>query len=148
MSASAFAASFSFVAGFAVALQAAMNTALGRRIGVTETVLLAGLVTTVLVTAMLLVLRGGLGSLGELGRTPVWMWLGGLMGTIALAAISFAPAKIGVFATLALFLGGQLAMGLVIDTLGLLETPRAGLTASRLVGVVLVLVGAALVLRR
>lgn len=125
-----------------------MNTALGRRIGVTETVLLAGLVTTVLVTAMLLVLRGGLGSLGELGRTPVWMWLGGLMGTIALAAISFAPAKIGVFATLALFLGGQLAMGLVIDTLGLLETPRAGLTASRLVGVVLVLVGAALVLRR
>jgi bacterial/archaeal transporter family-2 protein len=148
VSASSLAASFAFAAGLAVALQAAMNSALGKRIGIPETVLLAGLVTTVLVGAVVLALRGGTGSLGDLGRAPAWTWLGGLMGTIALVAISYAPAKIGVFGTLALFLGGQLAMALVVDTLGLLETPRTTLTLSRVAGVLLVIAGAALVLRR
>jgi transporter family-2 protein len=148
VSGNTFAACFSLVAGFAVALQAAMNSALGRRIGLAETVFVAGVMTTVLLASTLLVLRRGAGGLGELGGTPAWMWLGGLMGTIALAAISFAPGKIGVFPTLALFLSGQLAMGLAIDSFGLLETPRASMTATRVAGVVLVILGAALVLRR
>jgi transporter family-2 protein len=148
VSSNSFAAAFCVVAGLGVAFQAAMNSALARRVGATETALLAGVVTTALLAVLLLALRGGTGELGDVHRAPAWMWLGGIFGTIALGAITYAPSRIGVFATLALFLGGQLAMGLVIDAFGLLEAERTSVTATRITGLILVVVGAALVLRR
>ena len=148
MSPSALAATFCLVAGVAVAVQAAVNGELGQRIGVTETALLSGIVTTVMFAAALVALRGGTGGLERLTSTPAWLWIGGVMGTIAVAAISFSPPRIGVFATVALLLVGQLAMGLVIDALGLLGQERTGVALSRIAGLVLLAVGALLVLRR
>jgi transporter family-2 protein len=95
-----------------------------------------------------LVLRGGTGGIGDLGRVPAWTLTGGLLGAVALTAISYAPARIGVFAALACFLAGQLALALVIDAYGLLEVERTPVTATRVLGLALVAVGAGLVLRR
>jgi transporter family-2 protein len=148
VSGNAFAASFAVAGGLAVAIQAAVNAALGRRVGVTETALLSGVGTTIILGAVLLVQRGGTGGLGDLGRVPAWTLAGGLLGSVALSALSFAPARIGVFAALACFLAGQLALALLIDAYGLLEVERTPVTATRVVGLLLVAAGAALVLRR
>jgi bacterial/archaeal transporter family-2 protein len=129
-------------------VQAAVNAALGRRIGVVETAFLSGLGTTVILGVAVLALRGGTGGLGSLGTAPVWAWTGGLLGSIALTALSYAPARIGVFAALACFLAGQLALALVIDAYGLLEVERTPITPHRIAGLLLVALGAALVLRR
>ena len=148
MSGTSFAAAFSVAGGLAVAIQAAVNAALGRRVGVTETAFLSGVGTTVILGAVLLASRGGPGGLADLGRVPAWTLTGGLLGAVALSALSFAPARIGVFAALACFLAGQLVLALAIDAYGLLEVERTPVTATRVVGLVLVAAGAALVLRR
>jgi transporter family-2 protein len=93
-------------------------------------------------------MRGGIGGLGSLGAAPVWAWTGGILGSIALSALSFAPARIGVFAALACFLAGQLGLALIIDAYGLLEVEKTPITPHRIVGLLLVALGAALVLRR
>jgi transporter family-2 protein len=129
-------------------VQAAVNAALGRRIGVVETAFLSGLGTTIILGVAVLAVRGGTGGLGSIGAAPVWAWTGGLLGSIALSALSFSPARIGVFAALACFLAGQLTLALVIDAYGLLEVERTPVTATRILGLVLVAAGAVLVLRR
>ena len=148
MSANALAAAFALAGGIGIAFQAAVNSELGRRVGVTETALLSGVVTTLLLVVALVVLRRGLGGLGDLGRAPAWLWLGGIGGTIAVSAISFGPPRIGGLSTLAILLAGQLAAAFAIDTLGLLGTQRTPVDLSRVAGLALVAVGAALVLRR
>jgi bacterial/archaeal transporter family-2 protein len=129
-------------------VQAAVNAALGRRIGVVETAFLSAVVSMVILGVVVLALRGGTGGLGSLGAAPVWMWTGGVLGSIALTSLSYAPARIGVFAALACFLAGQLGLALLIDAYGLLEVERTPITPHRIVGLLFVAFGAALVLRR
>jgi transporter family-2 protein len=74
--------------------------------------------------------------------------VGGALGAVALSALVFPPQTIGALATIAVFLAGQLAMGLVVDALGLFGGERAPITAARVTGIVLLAAGAALVLRR
>ena len=129
-------------------MQAAVNAALGRRIGVVETAFLSAAVSMVILGIVVLALRAGAGGLGSLGTAPVWAWTGGILGSVALTALSYAPARIGVFAALACFLAGQLGLALVIDAYGLLEVDRTPVTPTRILGLVLVAAGAVLVLRR
>jgi transporter family-2 protein len=62
-------------------------------------------------------------------------------------AITFAGPRIGALATIALLIAGQLVMGVVIDHFGLFGVERISISATRIVGVVLLSVGALLVLR-
>ncbi len=148
MSASGFAVFVSLAAGAAGAVQVAVNGALGKRIGTLETTGLSLTVSMVLIAAILLVARHGFGGVVDGFREPPWLWLGGLMGVIVVSSITLAGPRIGTFATVGLLMAGQLAMGVVIDALGLLGTQRVPLTWTRAAGLVLLAVGAALAVRR
>jgi transporter family-2 protein len=135
------------LAGLATAVQAAANGGLGRRIGVLEAVGFSVMTTAVIISIVLLA-RGSLGAPYAAFRHPPWLWHGGVMGLVAVSGIAFAPPRIGVYATIALLIGGQLAASVVIDAFGLLGVERTGLNPARAAGVVLVVVGALLALRR
>jgi transporter family-2 protein len=62
--------------------------------------------------------------------------------------LTFAPPRLGTFATIALLISGQLVVGALIDAFGLLGSDRIPLTATRVAGLVLLAGGAALTLRR
>jgi transporter family-2 protein len=147
-SGAAAATAFAVTGGAAVGIQVGINAELGKRIGVIETVTLTAIGTIVVLVPILLLARRGIGGLSALSETPPWLWVGGILGAIALSALVFPPQEIGSLATIAVFLAGQLAMGLVVDALGLFGVERAPITVSRVTGVVLLAAGAALVLRR
>jgi transporter family-2 protein len=147
-SGAAAATAFAATGGVAVGIQVGINAELGKRIGVIETVTLTAIGTIVVLVPILLLARRGIGGLSGLSETPPWLWVGGILGAIALSALVFPPQEIGSLATIAVFLAGQVAMGLVVDALGLFGVERAPITASRVTGVVLLAAGAALVLRR
>ena len=69
-------------------------------------------------------------------------------GAVVVTSISYAPSRIGAFATIALLISGQLAAGVLIDSLGLFGSERIPVSAARLAGLALLAGGAALVLRR
>jgi transporter family-2 protein len=139
--------SFALVAGLAGAIQVAVNGALGRRIGVLDAAAFGSIVAAGLLVAATFIGRGGEGIQAAL-RAPWWMWLGGFMGALIVTGITYSPRHIGVFATIGLLIAGQLAMGALIDALGLFGVERIPLDAARIAGLTLLAVGAALVLHR
>ncbi|MDQ3669601.1 MAG: DMT family transporter [Actinomycetota bacterium] len=146
MSASTFAVAFSLVAGLAGSMQVAISGALGRRIGVLEAAAFGGIVAAVILVGVAFAARNSAGIAAI--REPPWLWLGGLMGAIVVTAVTFSPPRIGTFATIGLLVASQLAMGVVIDALGLFGLERIPFTWERAVGLALLAGGAVLVLKR
>ena len=147
MSASGVAILVSLAAGIAGSIQVAIAGAFGRRIGVLEATSFAAVVGALAVLATTAVARQGLGGVAEGFRVPPWLWLGGIMGAIVVTTISYAPQKIGTFATIGLLIAGQLVAGVVIDALGLFGLEKIPLTIQRVVALVLLSGGALLILR-
>lgn len=148
MNGSAVAAVLALGAGLAGAAQVAVQGRLGARIGSFEAVVVASVVTLVFLVPLVLVLRRGVGGLSELGGVPRWMLLGGLLGGFIVLSVTIAGPRIGTTATVALLIAGQLVAATAIDRLGWFGFERVGLTPIRVTGIVLLVVGAALTLRR
>lgn len=136
------------IAGLAGSVQVAVMGRFGGRVGVLEALSFSSAVQLVFAVALLLVARGGVGGLSHLGRTPAWMWIGGLMGLTVVTAITFAQPRIGATATIGILIAGQLVMGAVIDRYGLFGVDRIAISTPRAAGIVLLGIGAGLSLVR
>jgi bacterial/archaeal transporter family-2 protein len=148
VSATSLAVVLSLVAGLAGSVQVAVSGAFGKRIGVLEATAFGSITAALIVCAVLLVARQGVGNLGQSVREPPWLWIGGVMGAIVVTTITFTAPRIGTFATIGLLIAGQLAMGVLIDAFGLFGLEKIPVTPARVAGLVLLAVGAALVLKR
>ena len=105
-------------------------------------------VQLVLSLTILLLARSGFGGIGGAFRSPVWMWLGGVMGLTVVFAITFAQPRIGATATIGILIAGQLVMGALIDRFGLFGVDPIAISAPRAIGIVLLGIGASLSLVR
>jgi transporter family-2 protein len=147
-SANAVAVSVSLTAGLAGAVQVAVMGRLGERVGTFEAVAFAGVVALVVTFVALLAARRSLTGYGAAAGAPLWLWAGGILGTIVVLAVTVAGPRIGVFATTALLVAAQFAAAAVIDRWGLFGLQRIGFSASRLAGLGLLAAGAVLALPR
>ena len=130
-------------AGFAV--QAPINSALGRDIGSIPAAAVSFGVGTITLILVALTFGGGFGRLGE---HPVW-WryvAGGLLGAAVVSVTLVAVRSLGARAMIGCLLTGQLAMAAVIDQFGLLGVSEQPLTLTRGAGLLLLAGGVALVL--
>ncbi|HEX5467418.1 MAG TPA: DMT family transporter [Gaiellaceae bacterium] len=148
MSASGVAIFLSLVAGVAGSVQVAVSGSFGKRIGVLEATAFGAVGAAIIVCSLVLVARQGFGGVVAGFREPPWLWLNGVMGAIVVLTITFTAPRIGTFATIGLLIAGQLAMGVVIDYLGLFGLERIPLSAARIAGLLLLAGGALLVLKR
>jgi len=136
------------VAGLGGGVQAAVMGRFGERIGVIEAVAFSSLVTTVLAFAVLLGARQSASGLGDGLRVPPWLWLGGVMSGLIIFAVALSPPRIGTTTTLSLVIAGNLVATAVIDRFGLFGLDRIGFSPLRILGLVLLALGAALTLAR
>jgi transporter family-2 protein len=148
VSATSLAVFLSLVAGVAGSVQVAVSGAFGKRIGVLEATAFGSIGAALIVCTLVLVARQGFGGVAEGLREPPWLWLNGVMGAIVITTITYTAPRIGTFATIGLLIAGQLAMGVVIDALGLFGLEQIPLSWTRVAGLVLLAGGAALVLER
>ena len=148
MDSTGLAAALALTAGLFGALQVAVMGRLGERIGSLEAVMLAAIVTGVIVMPVLLVARQGFGGLGDTFAQPWWMLTGGALGAAIVLSITIAGPRIGVVATTAFLIAAQFALAAVIDRYGWFGVDRVALTWPRVLGLGLLIVGAALTLRR
>ena len=121
---------------------------LGTRIGVIEAIGFATVLSSVIAVAGLLVLRRSASGIGDAIHQPWWTLMGGVIGLFILFTITYAGPRIGVAATVGILIAGQLVMGAAIDRWGLLGSQRIALHWPRLLGIVLLAIGAALSLRK
>lgn len=148
MSGAALAVPLAVVAGIAGAMQVPIQGELGERIGAFGALAISTLISALLSAAILLAVRGGFGAYGEALRQPVWLLAGGAMGVVVVLTITITAPRIGTTATIGLLIAGQLGMGAVIDRFGLLGLERVSVGWPRILGIVLLAVGAALSLKK
>jgi len=129
-------------------MQAPVNSRLGKSVGSVQAATFSFLVGTAALVAIALVFYGGLGSLRHVGRVPVWGLVGGLLGAVYVAVALITVRTLGVTALTAAVITGQLTISVAIDRFGLLGIPRQGIGVERIVGLVLLVAGVALVVRR
>lgn len=133
--------------GGLVALQAPVNSGLGRAVGTFQGALFSFLVGTVLLLALASVTGGGLGQLAE-ARHVAWYYLiGGALGVAYVSTVLVTVRSLGAGGVTAATIAGQLTMALVVDQLGILGVAKSPITAGRLLGVLFLAAGVYLIVR-
>ncbi len=135
-------------AGLGGAVQIAVQTRLADRIGSIEAIATASVVGGLLALVVLLLATRSLAGFGDAASGPKWQLLGGVMSVLIILAITVAGPRIGVVATTAMIIAAQFALATVIDRYGVFGVERIPLNGPRVLGILLLFVGAALTLRR
>jgi transporter family-2 protein len=143
-----FATVLALAAGVMASAQIAILGLLGQRVGELEAAAFAFVLTAFAGVGILLVTRRSLDGYAAAAGQPWWMWLGALTGVFIVIAVTVTGPRIGVVATSALLIGGQLGAAVLIDRYGWFGVDRVAMAPARVLGVALVLVGALLALRR
>lgn len=148
MSSTAFAALLAAAAGLGGATQIAVQGRLGDRVGSLEAMATASLIGALIALMVLLLARQSLAGIGEALAAPKWMLLGGVMSAFIILSITIAGPRIGVVATTGFLIAAQFGIGALIDRYGWFGVQQVPTSWLRLVGITLLVVGAALTLRR
>jgi transporter family-2 protein len=133
--------------GGLIALQAPINSQLGRSIGTWQAAFVSFAIGTVVLAAIVMVAGGGFGELGQV-RHVSWVYLtGGLLGAAYVTSVLVTVRTLGAGGVTAATIAGQLSMSLVVDQLGLLGVAKQPITALKLLGVLLLAAGVFLIVR-
>lgn len=135
-----------FAAGMIAAFQPPINAALAKRTGGLEAAALNFAIGTLVLLAAALLARQG--SMAAVRHAPLWQLSGGIIGALFVWATIVLVPRLGAAGLLAGIIAGQLAGGVFIDRFGLFGLPQTGITWPRALGLVLLVVGGALVVRR
>ncbi len=135
-----------FVGGL-IALQAPINSQLGRAVGTFQGALVSFLLGTAVLLVIASLAKGGLGTIGE-ARNLAWYYLtGGVLGAIYVTTVLVTVRSLGAGPVVAATIAGQLSASLVVDQLGILGVEKDPITATKVVGVVLLAAGVFLIVR-
>jgi transporter family-2 protein len=137
-----------FVAGLGGAVQIAVQSRLGERVGTIEAMATASFIGALIALVVLLVARQSLAGVGAAFGAPKWMLLGGAMSALIILAITIAGPRIGIVATTSVLIAAQFTLATVIDRYGWFGVERIAVSWPRVLGLAFLCVGAVLTLRR
>lgn len=135
-------------AGCFVGMQAPVNARLGRQIGSLQAASVSFLVGTAALLIIAGLSSGGLSSIAHATRAPWWALVGGLLGAFYVTVAIMTVRTLGVSGLTATVIAAQLAIAVVIDRFGLLGVSKQQISSTRIAGLVLLIAGALLVVRR
>jgi bacterial/archaeal transporter family-2 protein len=135
------------VVGALIAMQAPLNSVLGKKVGTIQAAVVSfvvGLIALLIITAFS---HGDFRQIGQVIHVKWYYLLGGLMGAAYVAAVLVTVRTLGATGVTAATIAGQLVMALVIDQFGLFGVMRNHVSIARIAGVVLLAGGTFLVVR-
>ena len=139
-----------FFLGFLTPIQTAANSRLRQSV---VSPMVASLVSFTVGTLFLAIIvlceKGSLLIESELiERLPWWAWCGGLCGLCGLTVNIIIFPKLGAVQTALMPMLGQIGMGIVIDSFGMLQSPVFPFTLKRAVALVILLTGIVMIVKR
>jgi bacterial/archaeal transporter family-2 protein len=133
------------LAGAALPVQGAVNARLRADLDEPITVGAWSFVVAALAMVAVLALDRTRPHLAPIDRVPWWGWLGGFCGATYVTSVFLLIPEIGVAPTIGLTVAGQQIASVFVDRYGLLRLPRRPITTLRLVGIMTLLAGVAIV---
>jgi bacterial/archaeal transporter family-2 protein len=134
------------LAGGLVALQAPINSGLGKAVGTWAAASISFLVGT---AALLLIaaLNASDMHLGGAGGLAWYYFVGGLLGAAYVSTVLVSVRTLGAGGVTAATIAGQLTTSVVIDRMGILGLTQKPLSVARFAGVALLAIGVYLIVR-
>ena len=134
-------------AGGLVALQAPINSMLGKAVGNFAAASMSFVIGTAALIAITATVGGGFGDVSN-ARDLSWYYLtGGLLGAVYVTTVLVSVRALGAGGVTAATIAGQLTLSMIADRLGVLGLEQRPLSVPRLLGVALLVAGTFLVLR-
>lgn len=133
------------LAGAMITVQSVLNAVLGNRAGLFGAVLILTLVSIALLLVLILAIPGTANFRALPAVSEWYLYGGGVLGVVILAAPIFLIPRIGAALTLTTIVVGQLTLAVIVDHFGLFAVPKMEASLVRLAGVALVAVGAFLI---
>ncbi|MGH2837338.1 MAG: DMT family transporter [Thermoleophilaceae bacterium] len=134
-------------AGGLIAMQAPINSILGKSVGTFAAASVSFVVGTVALVLITVLVGGGFGDLGEARHLSWYYLMGGVLGAVYVTTALVAVRELGAGGVTAATIAGQLTLSLVIDQLGILGVDKQPITWERVVGVLLLALGTLLIVR-
>jgi len=135
------------VVGVQLAVQAPLNSGLGRTVGKLPAALISFLVGLVALFVLCLA-SGEVGQFSSIGDASLPSLFGGFSGALFVATSTVTISRIGAGAVAAATIAGQLTCSLIIDDFGWVGVDTVPVTELRILGAVLLLAGTGLVVYR
>jgi bacterial/archaeal transporter family-2 protein len=132
-------------AGGLVAMQAPINSALGKAVGSLPAASFSFAIGLVALVGITFVSGEGFGQIGEIGGLSWYYLIGGLLGAVYVTTVLISVRTLGAGGVTAATIAGQLTMSVIIDQLGILGIAQRQLTPGRVIGVALLAAGVYLV---
>jgi bacterial/archaeal transporter family-2 protein len=136
------------VAGVLVGAQPAVNARLGRTVGAVPAAAVSFTVGTIALLLIVSFTNEGFSGLANVGKAPWWAFVGGLLGAAYVTVAILTVRTLGVSALTAVVISGQLLAAVLIDRFGLLGIAKQPIGTTRILGLVLLVAGVVLVVRR
>jgi transporter family-2 protein len=135
------------IGGGLIALQAPINSHLGKAIGTFQAALLSFVIGTLALGVIAALAKGGLGQIAD-ARHLSWYWfLGGLLGAVYVTTVLVTVRTLGAGGVTAATISAQLTMSVIVDRFGLLGVEKTPITIGRIAGIALLAAGVFLVVR-
>ncbi len=125
--------------GIAVGLQSPLASMISQRLGIFESVFIVHIGGALVALIPLLFIGGG--KLGQWRSLPWYALFAGVFGLIVIGAISYMIPRVGVAASIITVVAGQLLVGTILDHFGWLGAAERPLDLTRVIGMIVVLVG-------
>jgi transporter family-2 protein len=134
-------------AGGLVALQAPINSRLGKAVGTFPAASVSFAIGLLVLVGIVFLTADGFSKIGEVRHLPWYGLLGGVLGAAYVSSVLVTVRTLGVGGVTAATIAGQLTMAVVIDQFGLVGVARHPINAGRVIGVGLLAAGVFLVVR-
>jgi transporter family-2 protein len=134
------------IAGGLVAMQAPINSGLGKGVGTFAAATISFIVGTAVLLLITLVSSSNV-HLSGAGGLSWYYFTGGLLGAAYVTTVLVSVRTLGAGGVTAATIAGQLTTAVVLDRLGVLGLAQKPLSVARVIGVVLLAAGVFLIVR-
>ncbi|UNC90714.1 DMT family transporter [Candidatus Contubernalis alkaliaceticus] len=129
------------LSGVSMAVQGALNTVMGKFIGVLETTFIVHIVGTLVVFLGLFVFKLGSGSFENLNRAPWYAFIGGVFGVIIVYSVVYSISNLGVAIATTVIITGQIITAVLIDHFGLFGLDKICFSWTKVLGILFLSLG-------
>ena len=133
--------------GGLIAMQAPINSHLGKSIGTFQAAFVSFAIGTLLLAVIASLARGGYSHVAEVRHVRWYYLLGGVLGAAYVTTVLVTVRTLGAGGVVAATIAGQLTMGVVVDQFGLLGVAKDPVTAGKIIGIALLAAGVFLIVR-
>lgn len=137
-----FALLIALLSGVAMAIQGSLNSALAKIMGLLEATFIVHATATLLLIVLIFLFRLGQGDFTNYNQAQWYYYFGGVIGVAITVGVVASIPKVGVAAATTAIIVGQVTTACLVDQFGLFGLQKIPFTWMKLLGIILLAVGA------